>query len=244
MLPATDDPLSQPPKTAPLAKPGGEITETIHAIGAYPTLYRDLDIMKTEPPTEQEKREAGERLEKIKKAISEGNVQFSGTAQDSIAATGKANMDRFDKGEYTPEEVAYNSAVAGAVLKPLGHTQAEPDEEYAEYETRRLYTVTTLAVNAMYGGRRTVAICTEFERSQQIVERNEGDIWEGSYNLVLIESLFAGWLYGGLDRERYWYKWIKPVAADSGEEVDDWDGQYAAIETPPGYENTGGFGAG
>lgn len=97
----------------------------------------------------------------------------------------------------------------------------------------RWYAITTLAKNKRCGGTRTVAICATFERAREIVEKNEGDIWELSYNLVVIEAVLPDALYGGSPSdETYWYRWERKAR------------RYNPIETPPGFEQSFGFGIG
>lgn len=95
----------------------------------------------------------------------------------------------------------------------------------------RLYSVTTIAKDFIHGGMRTPVICTTLERAKQIVESNEGDIWEYSYMLAVIEGVIPDRLYSASD-ESYWYCW----------NVDK--GCYQPTECPPQYKNVFGFGIG
>jgi hypothetical protein len=135
-----------------------------------------------------------------------------------------------------PEQDAYTDEVlAACVVKPDGHEKplgpfAPRDRLFA---STRLYSVTTIAKNAKFGGSRTVCVCDDFSRAKEIVETNEGDIWEHSYMLVAIEQFEANTLYGGLrDHHVFWYRWNIENAC------------YEAIETPAPYLNAIGFGIG
>lgn len=97
----------------------------------------------------------------------------------------------------------------------------------------RLFAITTIAPSRIYGGVRTVGVCDSFERAAEIVEANEGDIWEHSYYLVVIEETRPNVLYGGLDdRNTYWYLW------------DDETKRYVSIDDPPWYRDVIGWGIG
>jgi hypothetical protein len=73
-----------------------------------------------------------------------------------------------------------------------------------------LYAVTTIAQRgAGYGGTRLVAICLTEERAREIIENNEGDIFETSYTWAVIEKVTPDTLYGGLEHfgSAKWYEW-------------------------------------
>ena len=129
-----------------------------------------------------------------------------------------------------PEVDAYSDEMLGAcVVKPDGHEK--PPKEFPPKD--RLWSITTIARSAKYGGTRTVCVCDSFGRAKEIVETNEGDIWECSYMLVVIEEFDANSLYGGLGTQvSYWYRWN--IDAKS----------YEAIETPEVYEHIVGWGIG
>lgn len=125
----------------------------------------------------------------------------------------------------TEEEQRYDKIVAACALKPAGHVSPMDAID-------RIYTVTTVASSPRYGGTRTVAVCTTFSRAREIVETNEGDIWEYSYKLAIIEVARADCLYGGVgfaDSEegvtQFWYRW-------EGERD---GGAYQPIEIPEDY---------
>lgn len=147
-------------------------------------------------------------------------VVLSASAEESIAAAGGPR-------ERTDAEKAYDEIVKSVVLKGA-HVPAELEAR------RRLYTVTTIASSARYGGTRTPVVCTTFERARAIVEKNEGDIFEFSYKLVVIEAVIADELYGGTLDEQYWYVWRGYGRT----------GRYEPIERPKAYEGTVGFGIG
>jgi len=133
-------------------------------------------------------------------------------------------------------ESEYKEVVRNAVFKPEGHVE-EPSADYPEMA--RLYVITTIASLPMYGGERTPGICLSFERAREIVENNEGDIFECSYALVVVESVLADCVYGsGLIKERYWWVW-HDVTDHQGD-----DGCYRAIEEPARFNDTIGFGVG
>lgn len=128
-------------------------------------------------------------------------MKWSGAAMESIAAS------RSEPSEKEKEQSrAYKEIVCSAVLKEEGHIQLEIPDNVQKHNGRRLYTVTTIASSARYGGTRTVVVCSTFERAKEIVESNEGDIFEMSYYLVVIEAVVADWLYVAID-EQYWYVW-------------------------------------
>lgn len=134
--------------------------------------------------------------------------------------------------EETPEEKAFKEIVLSCVLKPEGHKQ-KPLPDFTS--AKRLYAVTTLAPSRRYGGTRTPVVCDSFERAQEIVLTNEGDIFETSYHLVVIEASICNYLYSqiGLE-EQYWYVW----------EGDSRDGGYKPIEIPEAHKCTIGWGIG
>jgi len=130
--------------------------------------------------------------------------------------------------ERTAEEKWYDASLAACVYKP-GHAQ----HIGSKLAAGRMYTVTTIASSERYGGMRTVALCRTFDRAKEIVESNEGDIWEFSYMLAVIEAVVPDELYGGLILdEQYWYKWDLERKG------------YRPIECPPGRENVFGYGIG
>jgi hypothetical protein len=134
-------------------------------------------------------------------------------------------------------EARYRAMVKACTRKPGGHVQQPPPADFVAQGGKRLYTVTTIAASIAYGGTRTVVVCDSFERAKEIVETNEGDIWESSYMLAVIEPVAVNWLYHYFD-ERYWYRWSSKNSSTAR------PGAYEAIETPPGYEEVTGFGIG
>jgi hypothetical protein len=133
-----------------------------------------------------------------------------------------------------PEQDAYTDEVlAACVVKPDGHEK--PHVRPWNTEAYPLYSITTIAKSAKFGGTRTVCVCDGFSRAKEIVETNEGDIWEHSYMLVVIEQFDANVLYGGIGAGRhltYWYRWSMENSC------------YEAIETPEQYRDVTGFGIG
>jgi len=134
--------------------------------------------------------------------------------------------------ERTPREKEFDAIVASVVRKAAGHVQSIPPP-YAHGE-KRLYSVTTLAASPRYGGMATPVICTTFKRACEIVEDNEGDLFETSYKLVVIEAFLADCLYSSVSGEQYWYVW----------EGNCEDGKYVPIERPEAYAMTCGWGVG
>ena len=131
------------------------------------------------------------------------------------------------------DEEEFKNIVRNAVSIPGGHIQ-KPQTEYLNMT--RLYTITTMASAPKYGGERTPAVCSSFERAKEIVEKNEGDIWEYSYDLVVVEAVLADFLYSSAYlMERYWWAWI---------DITGEDGCYKAIEEPSRFEHIVGFGIG
>lgn len=99
----------------------------------------------------------------------------------------------------------------------------------------RVFSVTTIAGAAAYGGTRTVAICGSFDRACEMIERNEGDLFECSYEFAVIEEIYLNGLYGGsFDRAQYWYAW-------QGEAQ---DGAYVPISKPEQFADLGEFAVG
>jgi len=129
--------------------------------------------------------------------------------------------------ERTDQEKAYDTMLAACVYK-AEHVQAPETDT----NKGRLYTVTTIASSARYGGVRTPVICDSFARAKEIIESNEGDIWETTYNLIVVEGILPNMLYGGDLQERYWYKY------------DHEAGAYRPIECPPGREDIQGYAIG
>lgn len=152
------------------------------------------------------------------------NVQIGGNALASVQAalSPRTRADEDAKRQY-------DDMLASCVVKPEGHTQKVRPAGVPS----RLYTVTTIAESARYGGNRTVVVCDSFEAAREIVEKNYGDIWECSYMLAVIEAVVPNRLYAHLD-EQYWYRWVG----------DREDGAYQAIEVPERYRNVVGFGIG
>jgi hypothetical protein len=159
---------------------------------------------------------------KIRSAVESGNVSMSGNAGASVEAMLADPHPR----EKTEQETVYHEIVRTAVVKD-GHRQMPPTDAVVEHKGVRLYMVTTIASQPRYGGTRTVVMCSSFERAKEIVERNEGDIFECSYSLAVIEATVADWLYGGCLQEQYWYVW----------KGDSRDGAYVPIEQPEAYAN-------
>lgn len=120
----------------------------------------------------------------------------------------------------------FKAVVASCVLKPGGHFQEDGP-------TNRLYTITTIAATESQGGTRCVVVCDSFDRAREIVETNEGDIFETTYRLAVIEVVLPNHLYH-YTSERYWYRWEGPYP----------EGRYLAVSCPEAYENAIGFGIG
>ncbi len=165
---------------------------------------------------------------KVRSMAATGQVRMSGHALASVAAAVSAGRERSD------EERAYDEIVRSVVTRDA-HRQMPAPEDVLKHGGQRLYMVTTIASSARYGGTRTVVVCSSFERAQKIVENNEGDLFECSYELAVIEATVDGWLYGGLIHEQYWYVWKDGTG----------DGAYVPIEIPKAYVdqiNIGGIG--
>lgn len=124
----------------------------------------------------------------------------------------------------TPDNPEYDEILA-AVVRKEAHTPPEDERGV-------LFTVTTIARSEKFGGSRTPVICLTFDRARQIVEENEGDIWEYSYMLCVIEAVLPDVLYSAAGGPQYWYAW------DLKQE------KYLPIEIPEAYENTFGYGIG
>jgi hypothetical protein len=164
-------------------------------------------------------------------------------AMKAMSANMEASVEAMTKDERREAaEARYRAMVKACTRKPGGHVQQPAPADFVAQGGKRLYTVTTIAASIAYGGTRTVVVCDSFERAKEIVETNEGDIWESSYMLAVIEPVACNWLYhyfvtsDGV--ERYWYRW------SSKDRETGRPGGYEAIETPPGYEQVVGFGIG
>lgn len=194
-----------------------------------------------------EKSGAAARLEEIKKIIRgsrqpEESLVFSQSANKAMADHWRREAERVRRGELTRPEARFEHGRLKAVKKPAGHQEAplDPENTFVADGCTRLYSVTTLAISAVFGDDRTVAICTNFEEAKRIVEHNEFDIHEQSYHMAVIEVVYTDSLYGGFaEREQYWYVWESETQGDGEDE-----GRYVAVETPPGYENVVGYGIG
>ena len=68
-----------------------------------------------------------------------------------------------------------------------------------------LYAVITVAKNLAYGGCRIPVVCNHLDRAREIIEKNEGDIWECSYDFAVIQSVSVNHLYE--IGKMYWYHW-------------------------------------
>jgi hypothetical protein len=129
----------------------------------------------------------------------------------------------------TEEKNIYYTVVKNVVFRGPHRQRKLP----RHFKGRRLYTVTTIASSAACGGTRTVAVCGSFQRARTIVENNEGDIFEHSYALVVIEGIIQDRLYPQFTLpEVYWYRW------------DNTKDQYRPIRIPPYYDGMCGFGIG
>jgi hypothetical protein len=174
----------------------------------------------------------GERLSGMIRA--DAKLQMSANAIASIAAAGRAPRERSES------EKAFDNIVRSAKLKSSPHAQKPISKEHADHlqgETgmagQRLYTVTTIAASERFGGKRTVAVCSTFERAKEMVEQNEGDIYETSYQLAVIEAVASDWLYYIID-EQYWYVWDGDLDT----------GGYKPIERPEAYDGCVNIGIG
>ncbi len=129
------------------------------------------------------------------------------------------------------EEKHFDAVLETCVLRSVPHAQKPAPKQVIEHDGKRLYTVTTIASSARFGGTRTVTVCDTFERAKEIIEANEGDIFECSYLLAVIDTIVAGWLYFIID-EQYWYCWVGDAK----------DGGYKAIDRPKAYRTVMGIG--
>jgi hypothetical protein len=116
------------------------------------------------------------------------------------------------------------------------YEHAQPIERHqCASESGWIYTVTTLAGGQAYGGTRTVAACSSFEKADELIRGNYGDIFEHSYQLAVIEAVPLDSLYGGsFESETYWYAWFGLAST----------GGYVPILTPTEYADAHGFGIG
>ena len=128
--------------------------------------------------------------------------------------------------ERTTQEKHFDEILKTCVKKSEPHQRKSYDNN--------LYTVTTIAASSWFGGQRTPIICTSYDRATEVVLENEGDIFEASYMLAVIEGIQPNILYGNVIGEQYWYMWEGPYH----------DGKYVPIEIPEEYKNILGFGIG
>jgi len=150
-----------------------------------------------------------------------------------LSASARASLEAVAKIPSAKKEKEYDEIVKNVVLKPEGHKVAGPRPAVP-----CLYTVTTIASSSRFGGTRTPAICTTFEKAAEMVENNDGDLYECSYRLVVIEAVVPDHLYTTL-HEQYWYVWVYNHKDSVNSE-----GSYKAIETPEVYKNIVGWGIG
>jgi hypothetical protein len=128
----------------------------------------------------------------------------------------------------TPAEQEFDAAVTEARLNQI-QQQLEPSKEID-----MLFAVTTIAASSKYGGTRCVAICRSFSRAKDIIESNEGDIFEYSYELAVVEAVRPDGVYGTPvlelpDMGQWW--WV-------------WDGRYLPCKAPEMFSSRFGFGVG
>jgi hypothetical protein len=107
----------------------------------------------------------------------------------------------------------------------------------------KLYTVTTIRETPAIGrtgkeymktDTRCVGVFSSLEKAKEIVEENIGDVFEYCYTWAVIEIIAVDYLYGGFDREEYWYKW----------QGDGETGTYISIEKPEDWKNVVNWGIG
>lgn len=107
----------------------------------------------------------------------------------------------------------------------------------------KLYTVTTVreekAISKsdkeyMATHPRCVGVFSSLEKAKEVVEENIGDIFEYWYRWAVIEVIEVDYLYGGFDREEYWYEW----------QGDGQTGRYISIEKPADWKNIVNWGIG
>ncbi len=100
----------------------------------------------------------------------------------------------------------------------------------------KLFLVTTIvpgwpsAESKRFGGLRTVAVCTSYMRAVEIVTKNEGDIFEGTYQYAVISEIEPDVLYGGpcLPPNEVWYLWCNMPSGG---------GKYISVSKPTDYKN-------
>ena len=88
---------------------------------------------------------------------------------------------------------------------------------------------------------RIPGIYTTLEKAKECVENNYGDIWETSYDLVVIEETETDYLYQTCRPNigQWWYEW-KGVRGMEGVGTKG----YVACECPKRYQNIVGWGIG
>ena len=124
--------------------------------------------------------------------------------------------------------------MARCVQKDGPHQLEPAPKQVLKYNGTRLFTVTTIAASSRFGGTRTVMVTSSFDRAREVIETNEGDIFETSYRLAVIDTIVDGWLYH-TSNARYWYMWVGSVG----------EGGYQPIEEPGEYNgivSVGGVG--
>ena len=135
-----------------------------------------------------------------------------------------------------------------AILKKEEFSGGKVKKEKARRTIKRqkvLYSVTTIVpgwpseISKRYGGKRTPVICTSLRRAKQIVENNEGDIFETTYGYAVIDKVLPNVLYSfsGSVKEGYkewWYEW----------EGTHREGKYVPCSKPTEYIRTFGFSIG
>lgn len=138
-------------------------------------------------------------------------------------------------------EQDFRAAVEEATLNllPHAHVQVPLPSEYATRAVQRIYTVTTISAGPRYGGTRTPGMFLDFDDAVRTVLENVGDIYEGSYQLCVIEASVPG-VYSTLIGEEYWFVWHGPW----GQEPDVPDGGYKPCNKPSAWANMVAFGPG
>jgi hypothetical protein len=181
-------------------------------------------------------------VREIKEALLAKAKEHRTKARDLELARGSDGNVQYDDGWYTGayealEEAAERiSLVTRAeqaydeVLKAVVPCSSHEERRVFDVAAARLYAVTTIAKSVRYGGTCTPVVCTTFEKAKKIVEQNIGDLWEHSFDLVVIEVFAPDRVYGALLDEQYWYCWR--------------DDHYQAIEWPEAYRGTIGWGIG
>lgn len=125
--------------------------------------------------------------------------------------------------EKTPQELEY--------LETVKNCQYKRRHLFPKHMKGAIYPITTIAQSDRYGGTRTPVVCSTFKQASKYVLNNAVDMWETTYDLVVIEPHTLDRFYSS-GHKCFWYKWDRSQS------------RYRPIHTPEVYERVCRFGIG